>query len=348
VTQIMGRGGCRHVKERHEPFTQLTVEVKDHATLEASLRAYTQGEPLDGDNQYLCGVCGHKVDADKRAALGALPDCLVVNLKRFDLDYETFQKVKLNTELRFQPTLDMYPFTTSGLLEHAAEAAAAAAGGGAPDGGAVAAAAASASASDGQQPDGPSGSSSSSSSSSDSEAAPPAGGHIIVSDAPDGSPVPPLRPTRAECQYELTGVLVHSGNATGGHYFSFIAPRPGDDDPAGGSGVLLLCREYARLCAVAGALAHDEAAAAAGAAAGTAAALEPPAAHPAPGGEAHARDAAALPGLHEDAAGASNEGEDVHMRGVAASVSVPPSSSAAWRPTPPAQGAPATRLPSLA
>ena len=34
-----------------------------------------------------------------------------------------------------------------------------------------------------------------------------------------------LRPS--ECIYELRGVLVHSGNARGGHYMSYIKPREG-------------------------------------------------------------------------------------------------------------------------
>ena len=45
---------------------------------------------------------------------------------------------------------------------------------------------------------------------------------------------------REDCQYELHGVLVHSGNARGGHYMSFIKPRQGTRHFS--YGVLARCR----------------------------------------------------------------------------------------------------------
>jgi hypothetical protein len=54
--------------------------------------------------------------------------------------------------------------------------------------------------------------------------------------AADHAPVAP-RLCRADCQYQLRGVLVHSGSARGGHYMSFVHPRPGDSAPGRGSGL---------------------------------------------------------------------------------------------------------------
>jgi hypothetical protein len=43
-----------------------------------------------------CEPCGTKRDSMRRISLGALPNLLILHLKRFDLDYTTFETVKLN------------------------------------------------------------------------------------------------------------------------------------------------------------------------------------------------------------------------------------------------------------
>lgn len=114
--QIIGSGACKHARETTQPFLCLTLEVTGLTapTIEASLEAFTrvcrgaqtaacppllcalvlvfeQGDRLEGDNAYLCEACGKKVDALKRTALAELPDSLMVALKRFDMDYTTFE-----------------------------------------------------------------------------------------------------------------------------------------------------------------------------------------------------------------------------------------------------------------
>ncbi|CAN0410558.1 unnamed protein product, partial [Hapterophycus canaliculatus] len=54
---------------------------------------------LDGDNQYCCQACDKKVDAVKGLKFERLPYLLSLQLKRFDFDYETFQRIKLNDEV---------------------------------------------------------------------------------------------------------------------------------------------------------------------------------------------------------------------------------------------------------
>jgi hypothetical protein len=72
---------------------------------------------LDGENAYACELCAAKVATLKRVAFGTLPDTLTIHLKRFEMNYETWTKVKLNTECRFKETLDMWPYTTAGIEE---------------------------------------------------------------------------------------------------------------------------------------------------------------------------------------------------------------------------------------
>ena len=50
----------------------------------------------------------------KRSTIKALPICLPIHLKRFDLDYETFQTIKLNERFEFPLEINMFPYTLEG------------------------------------------------------------------------------------------------------------------------------------------------------------------------------------------------------------------------------------------
>lgn len=143
---------CDHISERLEPFSAVQVEIKGKARLEDSLRAYVEGEVLQGENKYSCTSCGRHVDAVKRACLKDVPDNLIFNLKRFDYDIMTGMRTKVNDEFQFPDTLDIAPYTLARL-------------------------------SDDQQTG------------------------------------------ESDC-FQLTGVIVHSGTADSGHYYSFIRQRP--------------------------------------------------------------------------------------------------------------------------
>ncbi|KAK5275155.1 hypothetical protein LTR40_013539, partial [Exophiala xenobiotica] len=143
---------CEHISERLEPFSAVQVEIKGKARLEDSLRAYVEGEVLQGENKYSCTSCGRHVDAVKRACLKDVPDNLIFNLKRFDYDIMTGMRTKVNDEFQFPDTLDIAPYTLARLSDESA------------------------------------------------------------SDEPD--------------YFQLTGVIVHSGTADSGHYYSFIRQRP--------------------------------------------------------------------------------------------------------------------------
>ena len=52
---------------------------------------------LQGDNQYHCEKCDKKVDALKYLKFKAFPYLLTLQLKRFDFDYTTFHRIKLNS-----------------------------------------------------------------------------------------------------------------------------------------------------------------------------------------------------------------------------------------------------------
>lgn len=147
---------CEHISERLEPFSAVQVEIKGKARLEDSLRAYVEGEVLQGENKYSCTSCGRHVDAVKRACLKDVPDNLIFNLKRFDYDIMTGMRAKVNDEFQFPDTLDIAPYTLARLSDDAED----------------------------EEPD----------------------------------------------VFQLTGVIVHSGTADSGHYYSYIRQRPSVKD----------------------------------------------------------------------------------------------------------------------
>ena len=86
-TDAAGKG---QTSERSEPFRALQLEIGGHETIEAALEAYVSGEPI-------CGYVtpeGVTVDALKRVRLGKLPHTLIVQLKRFEFDYDAMVKVR--------------------------------------------------------------------------------------------------------------------------------------------------------------------------------------------------------------------------------------------------------------
>ena len=91
-----------------------------------------QDEILQGENSYYDDVLQKKVRAIKRLRIKRLPPILILQLKRFELNYDTFEKVKLNDKYVFPDILDMQPymsesstrssstlFKLSGILIHA-------------------------------------------------------------------------------------------------------------------------------------------------------------------------------------------------------------------------------------
>ncbi|XP_038074652.1 ubiquitin carboxyl-terminal hydrolase 24-like isoform X2 [Patiria miniata] len=160
---------CPHRYEREEEFFALNLTVKSH-NLESSLDQFVRGELLDGDNAYFCEKCNEKRNTIKRMCIKTLPPVLVIQLKRFDYDWEAGRALKFDDYFKFPWVLDMEPYTVKGIARQ-----------------------------EGQQPD-----------------------EASSAGTPDNS-----KPHTSEDLYHLVGIIVHSGQANAGHYYSFIKDRWG-------------------------------------------------------------------------------------------------------------------------
>jgi len=158
---------CPHRYSSEVPFSAISVDVRNHSNLTDSLHEYVKGDLLDGSNAYRCERCDKKVDTVKRLCVKKLPPILVIQLKRFDYDYERMCLIKFNDFFEFPRELDMEPYTVGGLAKIEGEAV-----------------------------------------------------DCDPSDLDDSQ----VR------KYRLRGIVVHSGQASGGHYYSFIRNKDSDGE----------------------------------------------------------------------------------------------------------------------
>mmetsp|Transcript_5912 Transcript_5912/g.5166 ORF Transcript_5912/g.5166 Transcript_5912/m.5166 type:complete len:245 (-) Transcript_5912:894-1628(-) len=107
--------GCPHYSEREEPFLTVSVQVKNKKTIYQSLSSFIEGEMLEGDNAYFCEQCNKKVNTLRRTCLKKLPNHLIIALKRFEFDYDTMTKQKVNDYCEFPNRLNLEPYTQQGL-----------------------------------------------------------------------------------------------------------------------------------------------------------------------------------------------------------------------------------------
>lgn len=95
---------CNTDKTREDKFLDIPLPVrpigsKAYGSVEEALRAFVEPETLDGNNQYFCEKCNKKCDAHKGLKFSKFPYILTLHLKRFDFDYQTFHRIKLNDKL---------------------------------------------------------------------------------------------------------------------------------------------------------------------------------------------------------------------------------------------------------
>lgn len=102
---------CPHSSERDEAFLGLNIEVKNKKNLSEGLAKFIESEVLEGDNAYFCEQCKRKVNTIKRQVIKKLPNHIMFVLKRFEFDFETFNKVKINDFYEFPEQIDMKPYT---------------------------------------------------------------------------------------------------------------------------------------------------------------------------------------------------------------------------------------------
>ena len=147
--------GCTHNRENETSFYSIQLQIKNKKDLYQSLDSLIDGELMSGDNAIFCQSCNKKIPAIKHQSFKILPRTLIFVLKRFEFNYNTMTKTKINDYYEFPIEFDMTNYTFD---------------------------------------------------------------YLHNKENYDRS--------KNNNMYKLKGVVVHSGNSEGGHYYSFIY----DDD----------------------------------------------------------------------------------------------------------------------
>jgi len=222
VAQMIAQETCQHKSEREEPYHTVSLTVKNKSTLTESLELYVKGDSLDGDNKWLCSKCNDKRAALRRTCFGKLSKYLILHLSRFEFDFNTMRRKKLNTRFEYPLRLNIEKYTREGLIRAEMEKAAEKA--------AKVAASKKKNENDEAEADGD----------GDGDAEAEANGAATAADDDDEdeeqkeekkesdtdeAELPSYPPEYYE--YRLVGVVVHTGGAEAGHYYSFAQSSDG-------------------------------------------------------------------------------------------------------------------------
>lgn len=101
---------CGISRKSDEKFLDLVIQVKDQGGVGQSLNKLFEYDKLDGSNQLFCDNCNMKTDTLKGYRLQKLPPILTLDLNRFDFNYNTFQREKVNERFEFPLELDVSAF----------------------------------------------------------------------------------------------------------------------------------------------------------------------------------------------------------------------------------------------
>jgi ubiquitin C-terminal hydrolase len=100
------------IREQEEKFYCITLNVKDCKDLEDSLNKYIEGEQIN-DFNWNEGL--PKATITKRNCFTNLSDTLIFHLKRFEFNFDTFLREKVNDFFPFPMKLNMLPYTKEGI-----------------------------------------------------------------------------------------------------------------------------------------------------------------------------------------------------------------------------------------
>ncbi|XP_045110990.1 ubiquitin carboxyl-terminal hydrolase 47-like isoform X4 [Portunus trituberculatus] len=107
---------CGNERAREDTYLDIPLPIRPfgstsaYKSVEEALRAFVSPEVLTGNNQYKCSRCDALCDAHKGLKFTRFPYLLTIHLMRFDFDYQTLHRIKLNDKVIFPDVLDLNHF----------------------------------------------------------------------------------------------------------------------------------------------------------------------------------------------------------------------------------------------
>lgn len=100
------------IRENAQDFVCVSLEVRGVGGLLPSLDKFVEGETI---SDFLWEEGKPRVNITKRQCISSLSGSVIFHLKRFELNFDTFLREKVNDEFTFPHTLDLYPYSREGL-----------------------------------------------------------------------------------------------------------------------------------------------------------------------------------------------------------------------------------------
>lgn len=98
---------CQSIRTRSEAFRAVDLVVRGSPSLQASFDAYTHPEKMEGANAVECAKCDKRTTQLKGCRFARLPLYLTLQLRRFDMNWDTLQRVKVSDAIAFPKNLNM-------------------------------------------------------------------------------------------------------------------------------------------------------------------------------------------------------------------------------------------------
>ena len=102
---------CTHHRSNISQFYSIQLQVQGRKNIYESLDTLLIGEHMNGENCIFCPQCNKKMPAIKNQNFKTLPRIFMFVLKRFEFNYQTMQKTKINDYYTFPLILDMNKYT---------------------------------------------------------------------------------------------------------------------------------------------------------------------------------------------------------------------------------------------
>ena len=101
------QNGCTHHRTNTNNFYSIQLQIQNKKNIYESLDSLTEGELMSGENCIFCPYCNKKMPVLKTQKFKSLPRMLLFVLKRFEFNFDTMKKVKINDFYEFPLELDM-------------------------------------------------------------------------------------------------------------------------------------------------------------------------------------------------------------------------------------------------
>ena len=104
--------GCTHHRTNISNFYSIQLQIRNKKSLYESLDTLIEGELMNEDNCIFCPDCNKKMPAVKSQNFKTLPRMLIFVLKRFEFDFNTMNRIKINDYYEFPIDLNMNKYTS--------------------------------------------------------------------------------------------------------------------------------------------------------------------------------------------------------------------------------------------